>query len=74
MGAGRLLDVNECLGREHTPENSFREHVQFIGWGNKSYLNLCGVRKGYQGECRSIVQGLPHLHEEEFQVLLDITL
>lgn len=31
VGAGRMLVSGEYMGKEHTPENSFRELVQFIG-------------------------------------------
>ena len=37
---------------------------------DKIYLNLCGMSKSYQGECRPKVLGRPHLLEEEFQVSL----
>lgn len=74
LGAGRISVSGECMGKKLTlVSNGFGELVQFIG-GNKSYLNLCGVSRSSRGECTSlagaILLGMPHLHDEEFQVLL----
>lgn len=55
---------------------SFGEADRFNG-GNKGYLSLVGVRRGYQGKCTSLEGGrglgMPYL-QEELQVLLDMTL
>jgi hypothetical protein len=70
-----MLVSSEYMGKEHTPENSFGELVQFIA-ENKSYLNFWAVSRGYWGQCTSLarVLGMPHLHEEQFQMMLDMTL
>lgn len=60
-------------------------YVYFSPWGSQAHCALgwngeafCGVSGGYQGEYTSLargrVLGTPHLHEEEFQVLLDMIL
>ena len=41
--------------------------------GNKGFLNLWGECTFF-ARARARVQEVPHLHKEEFQVLLDMTL
>lgn len=76
VGAGRILIHGEYVGKEYTPENNFEELLQFIGVGDKGYLNLCGVSRVYWGEYTSLagasMLGTPHSHEEESQMLLDM--
>jgi hypothetical protein len=46
--------------------------------GKKEFLNLWGWSRGYEDECPSLARaralGLPHLHKEERQVLLEMIL
>ena len=65
------------VGRTDSPEAASVR--QSILMGEQRLLKTFGgVRRGYQGECTSLararVLGMPHLHKEEFQVLLDMTL
>lgn len=52
-------------------ETGFTE--QLLISGNKSYSNLWGVGRSFQGKCPSLavaeVLEIPYLHKEQFQVL-----
>ena len=66
-----LLKIDAC-------EEVFRNTTLFIvGVGDKGYLNLSGMSSS-SGMSMSLIEArvleMPHLHKEEFQVLLDKTL
>jgi hypothetical protein len=55
VGAGRISAVSECAGKEHTPRNSFRELVPFIG-GSKRPFKPFRVSRSYRSELYIIGQ------------------
>lgn len=74
--SGRGLRQHE-LSENRLSGGSFSETAHF-NRGNQGYLNLWGVNRGYLSESTSLararVLGMPHLHKEKFQLLLDMTL
>lgn len=49
-------EVNRVRGENILWEGSFSELALFH-WGNKGYLNLWRLSRGYQNECTSVAEG-----------------
>jgi hypothetical protein len=70
-GGGELRENRPSLGRQLQRDNWFNR-------GNKWYLKLWRLGRVFGSKCISLARarflGMPPLHKEEFQLLLNMTL
>lgn len=75
-GGWRSQATGEQDKKQNSPEKDFIEHSLIVG--NKGYLKLWGVGTGFSICQWTLVRAnglaMPYLHEEVFQVFLDMTL